>query len=111
MKGFQLILVLTLVAITAMISIALIAHAQPTAYDTYPLTLEENDFPPSVAGATTFQTAAATRNRFVIVYKNGLLQRPCPNATGCDYNKAGNVTITFVAGLSDQDIVTVFFYR
>jgi hypothetical protein len=110
MKNLYLTFV-SLFGIAAIAAFLNVTHAQPVAYDTYPLTLEENDFPAATAGATTFATAAATRNRFVIVFRNGVLQRPCPNPTGCDYNKSGNVTVTFVAPLSDQDTVTIFFYR
>ncbi len=91
-------------------------HAQPSAQDVYPLTLEENDFPPAapvIGSPTVFQTAAATRNRFVIVVRNGLMQRRCGVTAGpCDYTASGNVTVTYAAGVIQAgDLVTVFFYR
>ncbi len=103
----------------AMIFITLPAflHGQPAATDAFPLTFERNDYPPAtpvVNTPTAFQTAGNAKNRFVIVYRNGLLQRPC--GTGpCDYVQTGNVTMTFPASgpsaILTGDLVTVFFYR
>jgi hypothetical protein len=78
--------------------------------------LERDDFPPAVpvAGSpTVFQTAVSTRSSFAIVYRMGVLQRPCGIPTGpCDYNVSGNVTVTFPANIIQAgDLVTVFFYR
>jgi hypothetical protein len=90
--------------------------AQPQVSDTFPLTFERDDFPfaaPTVGQPTVFQTNGNTRNRFVIVYRNGLLQRACGVPTGpCDYTASGNVTITYPANIIQaRDLVTLFFYR
>jgi len=91
-------------------------HAQPTISQSYGLTLERDDFPASapVAGSpTVFQTTVATRSSFAIVFRNGLLQRPCGVPTGpCDYTPSGNVTVTYPANIIQPgDLVTLFFYR
>ncbi len=100
-------------------ALAINLPAQPIVTQSYGLTLERDDFPlaaPVVGSPTVFQTAVATRSSFAIVFRNGLLQRPCGIPTGpCDYTPSGNVTVTFPAsGLSSiqpGDQVTVFFYR
>jgi hypothetical protein len=91
-------------------------YAQPAVTQSYGLTLERDDFPaaaPVANSPTVFQTAVATRSSFAIVYRNGLLQRPCGIPTGpCDYTPSGNVTATFPANIIQAgDLVTVFFYR
>lgn len=88
----------------------------PSVTQSYGLTLERDDFPAAapVAGSpTTFQTAVSTRSSFALVFRNGLLQRPCGVPTGpCDYTPSGNVTATFPANIIQAgDLVTVFFYR
>jgi hypothetical protein len=90
--------------------------AQPSISQSYGLTLERDDFPfaaPTTGQPTVFQTAVATRSSFAIVYRNGLLQRPCGMPPGpCDYTPTGNVTVTFpVNVIQAGDLVTVFFYR
>ena len=90
--------------------------AQPSVTQSYGLTLERDDFPaaaPVSGSPTVFQTAVATRSSFAIVYRNGLLQRPCGIPTNaCDYNVSGNVIATFPVGvIQTGDLVTVFFYR
>ena len=105
-----------LLFIIAMMIIGLgaILLGQPTVTQSYGLTLERDDF--AAAGVpngspTVFQTAVATRSSFAIVYRNGLLQRPCGTAP-CDYTPSGNVTATFPANVIQAgDLVTVFFYR
>jgi hypothetical protein len=95
-------------------SIALdITHAQgPLISQSYGLTLERDDFPPATQGQTVFQTPVSTRSSFAIVYRNGLLQRPCLGATGCDYVPSGNLTVTY-PGITIQagDLITIFYYR
>jgi hypothetical protein len=93
-----------------------IVHAQPSISQSYGLTLERDDFPfasPVTGQPSVFQTAVATRSSFAIVYRNGLLQRPCGVPTGpCDYTPSGNVTVTYpVNVIQAGDLVTVFFYR
>ena len=88
----------------------------PSVSQSYGLTLERDDFPAAapVAGSpTVFQTAVATRSSFVLVYRNGLLQRPCGTPPGpCDYTPSGNVTITYPANIIQAgDLVTVLFQR
>jgi hypothetical protein len=91
----------------------------PSVSQSYGLTLERDDFPfaaPVVNTPTVFQTAVATRSSFAIVFRNGLLMRPCGVPTGpCDYSATGNVTVTFPASgpaaILPGDLVTVFFYR
>lgn len=95
-----------------------VSYAQPAVTQSYGLTLERDDFPAATAGQTTFQTAVQTRSSFAIVFRNGLLQRPC--GTGqtpgpgvpCDYTASGNVIATFPATtIQAGDLVTLFFYR
>jgi hypothetical protein len=87
----------------------------PTVSQSYGLTLERDDFPPAiaVAGPAVFQTVVQTRSSFAIVYRNGILQRPCGVPTGpCDYAPSGNVTVTYPPNVIQAgDQVTVFFYR
>jgi len=102
--------------ITVGLGIGLKVHAQPSVSQSYGLTLERDDFPfaaPVAGSPTVFQTAVATRSSFTIVFRNGLLQRPCGVPTGpCDYTPTGNVTITYPANIIQAgDLVTVFFYR
>jgi hypothetical protein len=100
----------------AILIATLTLHAQPSVSQSYGLTLERDDFPfaaPVVNTPTVFQTAVSTRSSFAIVFRNGLLQRPCGVPTGpCDYTPSGNVTATFPANaIQAGDLVTVFFYR
>jgi hypothetical protein len=111
------------IIITALVCMAIIiadtvltVHAQPSVSQSYGLTLERDDFPfaaPVVNTPTVFQTAVATRSSFAIVFRNGLLQRPCGIPSGpCDYTPTGNVTVTYPANVIQAgDLVTVFFYR
>jgi len=103
-----------LIIAVAIIGAGMMLLAQPTVTQSYGLTLERDDFPvagPPNGSPTMFQTAVATRSTFAIVYRNGLLQRPC-GGTPCDYTPSGNVTITYAANVIQAgDLVTVFFYR
>jgi hypothetical protein len=91
----------------------------PTVTQSYGLTLERDDFPPTTqaAGPFSFSTPVAARSSFAIVFRNGLLQRVCPTVqtvppTPCDYSVSGNVTATFPASLiGDGDLITMFYYR
>jgi hypothetical protein len=111
------ILLLSWAAATLMfLFVSSLIHAQPQVSDTFPLTFERDDFPfaaPTVGQPTVFQTNGTTRNRFVMVFRNGLLQRACGVPTGpCDYAASGNVTITYPANVIQAgDLVTLFFYR
>jgi hypothetical protein len=88
-----------------------IVHAQPTVSQSYGLTLERDDFPRTTAGQTVFQTTVAARSSYAEVFRNGLLQRPCPS-DGCDYTQSGNVTVTYPAGvIQPGDLVTIKFQR
>ena len=91
----------------------------PTVSQSYGLTLERDDFPPSNLGDTTFATPVAARSSFVLVYRNGLLQRQGVNCTPvppspapCDYSVVGNVVVSFPQGMIQQgDLVTILFQR
>jgi hypothetical protein len=118
MKLKQFLAIWAVCAFSSFLSLGIehVLQAQPSVSQSYGLTLERDDFPPAipVAGSpTVFQTAVATRSSFTIVYRNGLLQRPCQIApTPCDYTPSGNVTITYPANIIQTgDLVTVLFYR
>ncbi len=112
--GWAILCLLTMLTVVSIIRIPEILHAQPVVTQSYGLTLERDDFPPAVpvsGSPTVFQTAVATRSSFAIVFRNGLLQRPCGTAP-CDYTPSGNVTVSFPAGtIQVGDLVTAFFYR
>ena len=106
-------------AVLGSLSTIAIVHevlAQPAVTQSYGLTLERDDFPaaaPVVGSPTVFQTAVAARSSFAMVYRNGILQRPCgvPSAP-CDYTQSGNVTVTYPAGVIQAgDLVTILFQR
>ncbi len=90
--------------------------AQPTVTQSYGLTFERDDFTGTV-GQTTFSTAVAPRSTFVLVYRNGLLQRPGAVCTAtprpCDYTPSPNGQIaTFPPGvIGAGDFITLLFYR
>lgn len=89
------------------------ATAQPIVTQSYGLTLERDDFPPTTdAGPLVFSTPVAARSGFAIVVRNGLIQRPCPAGVSvrCDYTVSGNVTATFPA-VNAGDLITIFYYR
>ena len=92
-------------------------HAQaPISTTVFPEAFERDDFPfaaPIANTPTAFKTALTTRSSFAIVYRNGVLMRPCGVPSGpCDYTPSGNVTATFPANVIQAgDLVTVFFYR
>lgn len=115
MNSLKLICLGLILACTA--EIVAILQAQPTVSQSYGLTLERDDFPPAapVLGTNTiFQTSVAARSSFALVYRNGLLQRPCSGIPSgpCDYVQSGNVTITYPPGsIQSGDLVTVLFQR
>jgi hypothetical protein len=107
--------ILAFIGLLILIS-TLTLRGQPSVSQSYGLTLERDDFPfaaPVAGQPTVFQTAVPTRSSFAIVYRMGVLQRPCGVPIGpCDYNVSGNVTVTFPPNIIQAgDLVTVFFYR
>ena len=105
-----------IILVLASLFVGVLLHAQPSVSQSYGLTLERDDFPfaaPVANTPTVFQTAVQTRSSFAIVYRNGLLQRPCGVPSGpCDYTPTGNVTVTYPANvIQPGDLVTVLFYR
>jgi hypothetical protein len=109
------ILVLMLIALVTLVVLNVVeAQQAPTSYaDTYPLTFERNDFI-ATAGATTFTTRIATRGKFVLVFRNGMLQFPCAAgqlASTCDYTVSGNMVITYpVNEIGVGDSITLVFF-
>jgi hypothetical protein len=118
LKGWLRDLGLPIVLVSAaglLVAAVIVLRAQaPTAFsDTYPLTFERNDFTGIAAGQTTFQTRIQARGKFVLVFRNGLIQIPCPSvgAPLCDYTVSGNVTITYPANIIQAaDTITLLFY-
>lgn len=116
MNRFAILLVFCLTGSIAGREIYRIAK-QPIITQSYGLTLERDDFPPAapVLGTNTiFQTSVSARSSFALVYRNGLLQRPCSGSPSgpCDYVQSGNVTITYPPGsIQSGDLVTVLFQR
>ncbi len=116
MKLSQILQILGLLLIGCGLMGLIDVYAQPSVTQSYGLTLERDDFPfaaPVAGSPTVFQTAVSTRSSFAIVFRNGLLQRPCGVPTGpCDYTPSGNVIATFPANIIQAgDLVTIFFYR
>lgn len=114
MNALKLLCLGSILVCTA--EIVAILHAQPQVSQSYGLTLERDDFPPAipVIGTNTiFQTSVAARSSFALVYRNGLLQRPCGTPPGpCDYTQSGNVTVTYSPGvIMSGDQVTILFQR
>jgi hypothetical protein len=117
--GWNTVNIAMLTVAVILMNLPTFLHGQPTVTQSYGLTLERDDFPPSNAGDTTFQTPVSTRSSFVLVYRNGLLQRAGTNCTpvppasaNCDYSVSGNVTVTFPGpGMAAGDLVTILFQR
>lgn len=93
--------------------VAVLMWAQPpqpaTVSQSYGLTLERDDLT-AAGGVTTYSTAVTPRSNFVLVYRNGSLQRE-----GADYVKASGSAVSFVVGgvtrVADGDLLTFVFQR
>jgi hypothetical protein len=119
MKRFFWLILVPLFAWFGRDGVRTIQAQGPTVTQSYGLTLERDDFPPSNAGDSTFSTPVSARSSFVLVYRNGLLQRaglncaPVPPAPApCDYTQSGNVIVTYPSGaIQAGDLVTILFQR
>jgi hypothetical protein len=112
------LLTLALMFVTALLIGNLLKAQPPNITQSYGLTLERDDFGPvSIVppGTNTFGTSVSTRSNFVIVFRNGLLQRACTvgqSVNACDFSVSGNVTVAYPPGvIQPSDLVSLFFYR
>lgn len=117
----RIALVLLFIALTARIQPPI--AAQPTVSQSYGLTMERDDFVGSQGvvsptGQVSFSSAVPARSSFVLVFRNGLLQRsggatcPVTPPAPCDYATSGNLTITYPPMIINaDDLVTLIFQR
>jgi hypothetical protein len=97
----------------------MLLNAQPPASITqaYGLTLERDDFGPVSfvpPGTNTFTTSISWRSNFLMVFRNGLLQRVCAagQTVGCDFTVVSPTTIAYPPGvIQPSDLMSLLFYR
>ena len=91
-------------------------QAQPTPYA---LTLQRFDFQPvSIVppGTNTYSSPVTSRTNFVMAFRNGIFQRPCPTGVlpspgVCDYWISGLVSINYPPGMIQPfDLVSLVYY-
>lgn len=104
----------TSIALAMIVVGATLIAQPPTVSNMYPVAIERMDFT-AAAGQAIYQTPVPARTNFVMVFRNGLLQRSCAT---CDYIATPisgvGLKVTFNPGPTtpgEGDYVTLFYYR